>query len=224
MIIYNDDHTQAEHITIVKDFNKIESVDKDQKDLDWNTDALDGCWRFLNRIWKVFNKVLEKSKANVAGSDNLIKTTHVYLKKITESYEAIALNKAVALARELFNEIEGHLDTSSAGALRFAFESFVKAFSPITPYICHEMWDVMKKAKAIRDEDWVEIDEELALVDTVTIAVQVNGRLRGTFEIERNANNEALEAKALEVLEKSIKKDMCRKIIVVPNKIVSVVI
>ena len=108
--------------------------------------------------------------------------------------------------------------------MKFAFESFVKAFSPITPYICHEMWDVMKKAKAIRDEDWVEIDEELALVDTVTIAVQVNGRLRGTFEIERNADNETLEAKALELLEKSINKGMCKKIIVVPNKIVNVVI
>ncbi len=86
------------------------------------------------------------------------------------------------------------------------------------------MWDVMKKAKAIRDEDWVEIDEKLASVDTVTIAVQVNGRLRGTFEIEKDADDEALEAKALELLEKSVTKDMCKKIIVVPNKIVNVVI
>ena len=195
-----------------------------EKDLDWNTDALDGCWRFLNRIWKVFNKVLEKSKENVSGSENLIKTTHVYLKKITESYETIALNKTVALARELFNEIESNLDKSSSEALQFAFECFVKVFSPITPYICHEMWDIMKYPKAIRDEDWVEIDDKLASIEMATIAVQVNGKLRGTFEIEKDAETALLEEKALELLGKDVKRELCKKIIVVQNRIVNFVI
>lgn len=195
-----------------------------EKDLDWNTDALDGCWRFLNRIWKVFNKVLEKSKENLTGSDALIKMTHIYLKKITENYETISLNKAVALARELFNEIEANLNQASSKAIRFALESFIKAFSPITPYICHEMWDIMKRSKAIRDEDWVEIDEKLATVETVTVAVQINGKLRGTFEIDKDTDTKSLENMALELLKNNITRDMCKKIIVVKNKIVNLVI
>ena len=166
---------------------------------------------------------MEKSKANLAGSDDLIKTTHIYLKKITESYEAVALNKAVALARELFNEIEGHLNTSSATALQFTFESFIKAFSPITPYICHEIWDVMKKSKAIRDEDWVKIEEKLASVDTVTIAVQVNGKLRGTFEIEKDADDTLVTNKSLNLLQ-DIDTSKIKKTIVVKNKVVNFVI
>ena len=195
-----------------------------EKDLDWSTDALDGCWRFLNRVWKVFNKILEKSKDNTHGSDDLIKTTHIYLKKITDSYNIIALNKTVALARELFNEIEANLNITSSKALQFAFECFIKIFSPITPYICHEMWDVMKKSKAIRDEEWVTIDEKLASIETVTIAVQVNGKLRGTFEIEKDADTVALEEHALALLENNITREMCKKVIVVKNRIVNLVL
>lgn len=88
------------------------------------------------------------------------------------------------------------------------------------------MWDIMKNPKAIRDENWVEIDEKLASVDTVTIAVQVNGKLRGTFEIEKDADNAVLEEKALELLSAStaVSRDKCKKIIVVKNKIVNLVI
>ena len=195
-----------------------------EKDFDWNTDALDGAWRFLNRIWKVFNKVSAKIKENATGSETLLKTSHIYLKKITESYELVALNKAVALAREFFNEIESNITTESAKSLTFAFEAFIKIFSPITPYICHEMWDILKKAIPIRNETWPEIDEKLASVDNVTIAVQLNGKLRGTFEVEKDSENSILEEKALELLGKNVSRETLKKIIVVKNKIVNVVI
>ena len=86
------------------------------------------------------------------------------------------------------------------------------------------MWDIMKKSKAIRDEEWVCIDEKLASVETVTIAVQVNGKLRGTFDIDKDADNSKLEEKALELLANNVTRDMCKKIITVPNRIVNVVI
>lgn len=195
-----------------------------EKDFDWNTDALDGAWRFLNRVWKVFNKISNKIKEkNSQGSDSLIKTTHVYLKKITESYDAIALNKSVALIRELFNEIEAKIDSESSDSLKFAFETFTKVIYPITPYICHEMWDIMKKSEPLQNEFWPEIDEALATINTVTIAVQVNGKMRGTFEVNKDSENSVLEEKAFEFLNDSVDKNSVKKVIVVKNRIVNIV-
>lgn len=195
-----------------------------EKDFDWNTDALDGAWRFLNRVWKVFNKILTKIKENSNGSDSLIKTTHVYLKKITESYESVSLNKSVALARELFNEIEKMLNEESAQSLSFAFESFIKIISPVTPYICHEMWDILKKSIPLQNETWADIDENLATINTVTIAIQVNGKLRGTFQIEKDSENSVVEKMAFEVLSGSLSKESVKKVILVKNRVVNIVV
>ena len=195
-----------------------------EKDFDWNTDALDGAWRFLNRVWKVFNKLLEKKKGNDSGSDDIIKTTHIYLKKIDECYKAISLNKAVALSRELFNEIESKITTGSANSLQFAFEAFIKAIYPVTPHICHEMWEKLGNFSSLQEEFWPEIDEKLATINDVTIAVQVNGKLKGTFDVQKDSDDNVLREKGLELLSDSVNKNNIKKTIVVKNKIVSFVI
>ncbi|MDO4974829.1 MAG: leucine--tRNA ligase [Alphaproteobacteria bacterium] len=193
-----------------------------EKDFDWNTDALEGSWRYLNKVWKVFNKILNIENDQNNG-DSLIKTTHVYLKKIAESYDSISLNKSVAFIREFFNEIEAKLNTDSKESLAFAFGSFIKALYPITPYICHEMWDKLKKSELLQEEFWPEIDEKLATINNVTIAVQVNGKLKATFEIEKDSDNSVLETKALELISKDIREKVNR-IIVVKNRVVNIVI
>jgi leucyl-tRNA synthetase len=194
-----------------------------EKDLDWHTDALDGAWRFLNRVWKVFNKVRSRAEENAAGNDTLTKMTHVYLKRISENFDTVSLNKAVALARELFNEIEAHLETESAASLSFAFEAFVKAMSPVTPFICHEIWDIWKKSTPLQNEPWFEVDDKLSAIDTVTIAVQVNGKLKGTFDVEKDADDETLKKNALAILPDDITSS-AKRIIVVKNRIVNVVV
>lgn len=193
-----------------------------EKDFDWNTDALEGSWRYLNKVWKVFNKILNIENDQNNG-DSLVKTTHVYLKKIAESYDSISLNKSVAFIREFFNEIEAKLNTDSKESLAFAFESFIKALYPITPYICHEMWDKLKKSELLQEEFWPEIDEKLATINNVTIAVQVNGKLKATFEIEKDSDISILETKALELIFKDIREKVNR-IIVVKNRVVNIVI
>ena len=194
-----------------------------EKDLDWNTDALDGAWRFLNRVWKVFNKIRAREEQNATGDDTLTKSTHRYMKRISENFETVSLNKAVALARELFNEIEARLESESASSLSFAFEAFVKAMSPVTPFICHEIWDIWKKSIPLQNEPWFDIDETLAAVDTVTIAVQVNGKLKGTFDVERDADDATLRERALAILPGDT-AGSAKKIVVVKNRIVNVVV
>jgi leucyl-tRNA synthetase len=195
-----------------------------EKDFDWNTDALDGSWKFLNRMWKIFNMILDKNQENASGKDSLIKTTHVYLKKIMKSYESVSLNKSVALIREFFNCIEINLNSESSESLKFAFTAFIKAIYPITPYICHEMWDILEKADPLQNENWPGIDQKLAVINKVVIAVQVNGKLRGIFEIEKDSDNNALEQKAFAVLGHSIDTSSVKRVIVVKNKIVNIVV
>jgi len=193
-----------------------------EKDFDWNTDALEGSWRYLNRVWKVFNKIISIENNQNTGS-SLVKITHIYLKKIADSYESISLNKSVAFIREFFNEIESKLNTESKESLMFAFESFIKAIYPITPYICHEMWDILKRSMPLQKEQWPEIDENLAMLNDVTIAVQINGKLKGTFEIEKDSDNSILESKALAFVPSDLKEKIS-KIIVVKNRVVNIVI
>jgi leucyl-tRNA synthetase len=188
-----------------------------EKDLDWNTDALEGSWRFLKKVWNVFEKITPIINGNYQGSDDLIKTTHFYMKKISYCLENIMLNKAVAHIRELFNEIEDSVSTSSSQALRFAFISFVKTMEPITPFISHEILEILGES----NNSWPEIDEELASEDNVTIAIQVNGKLKGTFEVPMDTDEKTLESLAMEKLGMTEK---AKNIIVVKNKIVNVVV
>ncbi len=188
-----------------------------EKNFEWNTDALDGSWRFLNRVWKLFNKILPILETDHKGSDDLIKITHIFLKKITYAIENIMLNKAVAYARELFNEIENHTATASTSALRFAFVSFIKVIQPITPFISYEIMDTLKE----KNNNWPEFDEQLAQEDNVVIAVQVNGKLKLTFETPQDTDEKILENMALDKLHIT---ENIKKVIVVKNRIVNVVL
>lgn len=188
-----------------------------EKDFDWNTDALEGSWRFLNKVWKTFNKIEPMIREDKAGDDRLIKVTHKYLKKITQNLESISLNKAVAFARELFNEIEKTQATASGDALAFAFKTFVKAMEPITPFLCRELEELLQD----KDRTWPQFDANLATEEEVTIAIQVNGRLKTTLQTEQDTDEKTLEKKALELLQL---EELPKKIIVVKNRIVNVVL
>ncbi|MDR3031354.1 MAG: leucine--tRNA ligase [Holosporales bacterium] len=196
-----------------------------EKDFDWNTDALDGASRFLNRIWKALDRILQKVKENSQGSNSLIKRSHVYLKKITKNYDEIALNKAVALCREFFNEIERKIETESAESLKFSFERFIKAIYPVIPHVSHEMFEKLtKSAELLQNAYWPEIDEKLATEDTVTIAVQINGKLKSVFDIEKDSDDSLIEQKAFESLNNLLLKENIKKTIVVKNRVVNIVV
>ena len=196
-----------------------------EKDFDWNTAALDGAWRFLNRVWRLFNMILEKIKLNSAGSEELVKLSHFYLKRITANYEKITLNRAVALAREFFNEIENRFEQESAESLKFAFEYFIKALYPVVPNISHEIFEKLTNSpEPLQNSIWPKIDESLATEENVTIAVQINGKLKATFEIAKDSENKVLEKTALNAVAKIIDQDSIKKIIVVKNRIVNIVI
>ncbi len=193
-----------------------------EKDFEWNTDALDGSWRFLNRIWKLFNKI-KNLKDHDGQNDELIKITHKYIKQTTESLEQKTLNKSVALIRELFNAIESKFEKESVYSINFAFNAFVKLISPITPYICHEIYEQLGKDIKAQEDSWPIFDEKLAIDNSVTIAIQINGKLRRTFETEKDQEDDTIKNIALDKLGNTINHEQIKKIIVVKNRIVNIV-
>jgi leucyl-tRNA synthetase len=193
-----------------------------EKDFDWNTEALDGSLRFLNRVWKIFHIITEMEERD--GNNNLIKITHLAIKHISEKYEANALNKVSALLRELFNNIEALLLSASKESIKFAFETFIKMLYPITPCICQEMWQRLGYAKSICDEQWPQYDASIIVSTMVTIAIQVNGRLRDTIDVEKDLDEEILKQKAIQTLGTRLNQAVVKKIIAVKNRVVNVVI
>jgi leucyl-tRNA synthetase len=192
-----------------------------EKDFYWNTDALDGAARFIQRIWNLFNSVLGQSRE---GAKSLFKKTHVYLKKITNSIESMSFNKSVALMHEFFNEIESLADSESQESLEFAMRGLIKVMYPITPHVCCEMWDRLGEVTPLYESSWPEIDEELASADSVVIAVQVNGKLRCTFETEPDSDIVTLEKMAFESLKDTIDKNSVKRVVTVKNKVVNIVV
>ena len=144
----------------------------------------------------------------------------MYIKKIEENYSSMSLNKAIALSRELFNKIEANLKTATRESLHFAFENFVILFYPITPFICHEIWEQFGHKTIMADVPWPKYDEKLAEADTITMAVQVNGKLRKTISVTKNTDEATMKSMALETLNITNFK----KIIIVPFKVVNIVL
>ena len=184
-----------------------------EKDLDWNTDALDGAWRFMNKIWEYSYILFSKIKSGSVGTERLIRKTHIYIKKVEECIQNAQLNKAVAYIRELFNAITTPNDESSE-SLHFAFISFLRLATPFIPFITHEVLAEFGESAV-----WPEYDPELAKDDNVTIAVQVNGKLKTTFDVAVDTDDEILQSTALSLLG-DIK---AKRVVVVKNKIVNVV-
>jgi leucyl-tRNA synthetase len=137
-------------------------------------------------------------------------------------------NRAVARVRELGNALSA-LDTDEPGAawvLREGLETIVRLLGPMTPHIAEEMWQALGHEVLLTDTPWPEADPALLTDQTVTIAVQVNGKLRCTLELDRDTGKQAMEAAALAQpsVARAVGGKPVRRVIVVPNRIVNVVV
>jgi len=186
------------------------------KDFDWNDEGLEGCYRYINKIWRLHQNILSSKEF---GTENILqKHTHKFIKKITEDYELQHFNKAVAHHREFVNTVEDlYLKQTKEVALE-ALRAMILTIAPIAPHIAAEMLESMTSEK----EEWPTFDESLMEDDTMTIVVQVNGKKRGEFEIERNALEDVITNKAKEVAQKYLTDKEIKKVIYVKNRMVSI--
>ena len=190
-----------------------------ERDLPWSEAGIEGCGRFVQRLWRLFGKYDE----GASGEDKeLARKTHQTIAAVAEDIEALAFNKAVARIYELTSAAE---KAEASADRNFAIRSLLLMASPMMPHLAEEGWAAMGGEGLIAEADWPKVDPALLVEDEVTIAVQHKGKLRDTLTAPRDASKEDLETLALasEKVQRSIDGAEIRKVIVVPGRLVNIV-
>ena len=188
-------------------------------DKPWNDDAVVGSKKFLDRVYRIF---VEENKIKDEDNKNLEKIYHQTVKKVTNDYETLNINTAISQMMIFVNAIQKENVIPKTYA-----EGFIKLLNPLCPHITEEIWStVLKHDGTIAYEKWPVYDEEKIKEDVITIGVQVNGKLRGTIDVNKDSSKEEIEniAKNQENVKKTIEGKEIIKVIVVPGKIVNIVI
>jgi len=192
-----------------------------ERDLEWTDAGIDGAWRYLQRLYRL---VAEIGDGAASPNDEIRRLTHKTIHHVTKDIEAFHFNKAVARMRELTNALE-KADAASPD-YRFALETVLHLFQPMIPHIAEELWAMLGHADMLVARAWPVADAALIVDESVTVAVQVNGKLRATLQLPRDCPQADAEAAALgdENVKKAIEGKTVRKVVVVPNRIVNVVV
>ena len=206
-----------------------------ERDLDWSEQGVEGCFRFLNRVYRLVDELKDivKSNAEIKVSTKEDKamryTIHSTLKKVTgELSEKFGFNTAIAALMELINEMYKYkeLDTRNDGIIKEGIETIITILAPFTPHMGEELWEMIGKEGSIFDISWPEYDEKALVKDEVEIVVQVNGKVRAKLSIDANMSKEDMEKTALEneKVKASIDGKNVVKVVAVPKKLVNIVV
>jgi leucyl-tRNA synthetase len=206
-----------------------------ERDLEWTEAGIEGIWRYVNRLWRMVSEPpvpLSEPGAPVPSALSpsvaaVRRTTHKTIAAVTDDLDKFRFNRAVARIRELTNALD-ELPATEPGAsevLREGLETLAQLLGPMMPHLAEEMWQELGGADLLAEQPWPQADPELTRDEQVTLAVQVNGKLRATLEIPRDTVAEVVEnaALALPQIQRWLDGNAPRKVIVVPNRIVNVV-
>jgi len=213
-----------------------------ERDIEWTTGGVDGAHRFVQRVWRLVGEAAETgAPAGTAcpadlGADAIAlrRATHKTIAAVTGAVERLRFNSAVAQIYELASALSSGLQAKSSAnapdeglifAIREAAETLVRLAAPMVPHLAEECWEILGNQGLVAEQAWPEADAALLTEDTVTIAVQVNGKRRGELTIARDAAKEDIEAAALalDAVARAVEGRDIRKIVVVPQRIVNVV-
>ncbi|MBA3897859.1 MAG: leucine--tRNA ligase [Sphingomonadaceae bacterium] len=189
-----------------------------ERDLPWSEAGIEGTWKFVLRLWRLF----ESPKGHAGDDAALTRILHRAIAGVGADIEALHFNKAVARIHELANAIE---KAAPSAARDEAIETLVLLVAPMLPHLAEEAWAAMGKPALVADASWPAYDPALLVDDEVTIAVQVNGKLRDTLTVAKGTPRDALEAQALasDKIVKLLGGATPKKVIVVPDRLVNLV-
>jgi leucyl-tRNA synthetase len=205
------------------------------RDLEWTESGIDGAWRYVQRLWRLaaqptvpFLDAGDLAGVELSGSAReTVAMAHRTIAAVTEDLTKLRFNTAVAKLRELSNQLAAMTpsDAGAAEAYRFGLETLIRLIAPMTPHVAEEVWQATGHPVPLTGTDWPLADPAWLVVETVTLAVQVNGKLRGTLEAAVGADAKDLEARALALpgVQANLAGRTPKKVIVVPNKIVNIV-
>lgn len=210
------------------------------RDFDWSDAGVEGCYKFLNRVWRLvstnqdnitldykLNFPLEKS------NDDLVRNVHIAIKGITNDISNdFQFNTVISKYRELTNAIydwqakKSNLTDEDKQVLSFAIISLIKLMSPVAVHLTEEAWHDLGGKTSIHDEPWCEWDENLAKASSITLVVQVNGKVKDKIEVDESLDQEEMKQVALnsEKIKSLTGGKTVVKVIVVPKKLVNIVV
>jgi leucyl-tRNA synthetase len=192
-----------------------------ERDLPWSESGIEGAWRFIQRLWRLFDgDTAEPGEGNDPALDRKL---HQTILGIEQDIEALAFNKAVAKVYELCTAIERAAPSPSRSN---AIYTLMLLVAPMVPHVAEEAWALKGFDGLIADAAWPEVDPKLLVEDEVTIAIQVNGKLRDTLTLPKDMPREDVEAAALasEKVARALEGKPAKKVIVVPGRLVNVVV
>ncbi len=198
-----------------------------ERDLEWTENGIDGAWRFVQRLWRVVqaNSPLLSSEESMRmipdeGSKALERLRHQTIAGIAADIEALQFNKAVAKLYTFVGALEKAPRVDDDDIL-----TLVKLVSPMTPHIAEEVWSMLGQDGLIADAAWPDVDPALLVEDEVTIALQVNGKLRDTVKVAKGEAKDVLERLALANanVQRILEGATPKKVIVVPDRLVNIV-
>ncbi len=201
-----------------------------ERDLEWTTQGIEGAWRFTQRLWRLVITLHDNTAGAATGASGdglgLRRATHKTIALVTKAIEDFHFNRAVAHLYEYVNTLSALKPDENAAAVREALDTLIILIGPMMPHLSEELWQLLGHDTLAIDAPWPKADRALLADDTVTIAVQVQGKLRDTIEAPKDAPRDALEAQvlALEKVQRALDGKAVKKVIVVPNRIVNVVV
>jgi len=212
-----------------------------EKDLEWSDQGVDGSFRFLNRLWRIFDDYLEDIQAVPAALDNvalegdlkaLRRKTHQTIRKVTTDIEdRFHFNTAISAVMELVNAIyavkrPAAENKTALAVIREALEAAVLLLAPIVPHMTEELWQMLGHETSVADVAWPKFDPAIASEEAMTIVVQINGKLRSRLTVPVDEDAEKIKADALadEKIVALTKNAKIVKVIYVPKKLVNIVV
>ncbi|MCY4434758.1 MAG: leucine--tRNA ligase [bacterium] len=203
------------------------------EDVDWEDFGLEGCARFLGRLWRLAAGTAERANPARTGAatpadDAIDAATHRLIDRITSEFDRWSYNTAVAGCMEFTNELYRYVQSDDGphhDTLAFAIDSLLLAMAPMVPHICAELWEI-RRGGNVHIEQWPTADKAKLVLETVTMVVQVNGKVRDRIEVSADIADAEAEALALasERVQAYLDGGEPRRVIARPPKLVNVVV
>ena len=208
-----------------------------EKDMEWTTTGVEGSWKYVNRLWRMVFEAVEANGNDVYGSDQpeldgdaleVWKTTHKTIAFVTDALENLHFNTAVAKIRELTNALNT-LKGNDAGTIWVTHNVLgitAQLINPMIPHTAEEMWEILGNKNPLVLQSWPKANPDLLVDDTITMPIQVNGKVRTTIDVDKSISKDDLEALVMQndVVIRNLGDKTPKKVIIVPNRIINIVI
>jgi len=203
--------------------------------LEWNDNAIEGSWKFLSRVWQLVDSYYKrlpgppKAAPSSAADKELQRQRHAAIKKVTEDIDGgFKFNTAISSIMVLVNAIERYARATqdkNQQVLSEAIATVVMLLAPFTPHLCEELWQKIGNDASIARAAWPAYDQAALAQDIIPIVAQVNGKVRGKFDVPVDITDEKLKELVLADarVQHHLTGKTVKKIIVVPKKLVSIV-